>query len=102
MKNFYGSLFGLVLVAMLSFGCASRTKVGVGPVMVAGQVQMFEESQGFAFDLGLKKVGVTLGYIECSIESEFGPCPEVINMSHSTGETKQVLKDVPALNGGSN
>ena len=99
MKNFYGSLLVLALVVVSSFGCATRTKIVAGPVAVAGQVQVFEEPRPFALELGLHKVGVTLGNIECSVESRIGSCDKVIGLSHSTGETEQVLEDVPALGG---
>ena len=42
MKKQCMTLLGLVLITGSVIGCASRTGVTVGPVQIAGKVQIFE------------------------------------------------------------
>lgn len=94
MKNCCVSLLGLVL---LVGGCASATRVNVGPVQVAGQVQVFETSQAASFDLNPNRIGFTVGRFGCSVQSRIGSCSKVVGFSHSTGDSAKVFVDVPAL-----
>ncbi len=98
MKSFVAMLVGLIFVVGTMTGCASRTMLVAGPVQVAGQVQAFDSFQTPSFDFGLKRIGFVLGHVGVSVESSFGPCPEVIGISSSTGKTEKVLNDVPSLN----
>lgn len=90
-------LSGLVLVTGLMVGCASRTKMVFGPVQVAGEVQVFDESQATSFDLNLNRIGFTIGRFGCVLESRFEPCEKVIGVESSTGNPTKVFNDVPAL-----
>jgi hypothetical protein len=91
------TLLGVILILFGSFGCASRTKIGLGPVQVAAQTEAFKEIQTPAFDFSLSRVGFTLGHIRWFVESKVGPCEEVISVQSSTGNADQVFEDVPAL-----
>jgi hypothetical protein len=88
---------GLILVVVSNLGCASRTKIGLGPVQVAAQTEAFKEIQTPAFDFSLSRIGFTLGHIRWFVESKIGPCEEVISVQSSTGNADQVFEDVPAL-----
>ncbi len=93
MKNQCVMLVGLVLAIGSMVGCASRTGVTLGPVQVAGQVQVFETPQAASFELSLNRVGFTIGQFGCEIESFVGPCEKVISLEHSTGDSDKVLGD---------
>ena len=90
-------LAGLILVAGLSAGCLSRSRVDFGPVRVAGETQVFNESQDFSFDLGFDKIGFTVGRFGWTLESEFGTCEKVLGFQHSTGNTARVEEEFPSL-----
>lgn len=90
-------LAGLVLVAGLSAGCLSRSRVDFGPLTVAGESQVFNEAQEFSFDFGFDKVGFTVGHFGWSLGSEFGTCDKVIGFQHSTGNTAKVEEALPGL-----
>lgn len=94
MKNLCVALLGLALVV----GCASRTRIVAGPVQVAGEVQVFKTPQAASFELGLQRIGFTVGHLGGAVESHFGPCEKVIAIQHSTGDPTQVFVDVPPLN----
>ncbi len=91
------AVLGLVFILCGSFGCASRTKIGLGPVQVAAQTQAFRALQTPAFDLSLSRIGFTLGHVRCLLESRFRTCDKVISIQSSTGDTVQVFDNVPAL-----
>jgi len=91
------ALLGVVFILCGSFGCASRTKIGLGPMQVAAQTQAFTEVQTPAFDFSPSRIGFTLGHIRWFVESKFGPCEEVISVQSSTGNAERVFEDVPAL-----
>ncbi len=90
--------FGLVVAVGIMVGCASRTRFVAGPVQVAGEVQVFETPQATSFELGLRKIGFTVGHLGGAVESHWGPCEKVIAIQHSTGDPTQVFVDVPPLN----
>lgn len=90
-------LVGLILVAGLSTGCLSRSRVTLGPISVAGESQIFAEPQEFSFDLSLNKIGFTVGQFSWSLESDFGTCEQVIGFDHATGNTSKVNEYVPSL-----
>ena len=88
---------GLMLFAGLSAGCISRSRLDFGPLTVAGETQVFNASQDFSFDLGLDKVGFTVGNFGWSVESKFGDCDKLIGFQHSTGNTATVKEALPSL-----
>lgn len=83
MKKNHVALFGLVLVVGSMIGCTSRTKVTVGPVQIAGKVQIYRIPHTASFDLSLNKIGFTIGQFGCGVESSFGPFDKVIGIEHS-------------------
>lgn len=94
----FGDLFVCSLsvgfIALFFFsGCASRTKMTLGPLQIGGQVQVFEESHDFEIILTPNKIGFTLGCFEASIDSSIGPCEKIIGLEHSTGDPEKVFKN---------
>jgi hypothetical protein len=88
---------GLVLILGLTVGCASRTRIDLGPVRAAGEVQVFESFRPFSFDLGFQKIGLVVGYLGCEIESSINSSNRVIDFKHSTGDSGKVFNNVPSL-----
>ncbi len=97
MKKQCVSLLGLVLVVGLVVGCASRSKVIVGPLQVAGEVQLFDAPQAPSFDLSVDKLEFTIGSFGLKVESMLGPCTKVISVESSTGDPNKVFNDVSSI-----
>lgn len=97
MKKQCVTLLGLVFIVGSVVGCASRTKMIMGPVQVAGEVQVFDEPQTASFDFSLDKVGFTVGQFGCFVESSVAPCEKVISIESSTGNPVKVFADVLPL-----
>lgn len=98
MKSCVAVLLCLVFVVSTMTGCASRTKIGFGPLGAAAEIQVFDSLQTPDFDFSINRVGFTLGYVKLLAESKIGlVCPEVIGVQSSTGNTDRVFRNVPAL-----
>ncbi len=90
-------LVGIFTLVGSLVGCASRTRVDLGVMQVAGQVQAYDSWQPLSFELSLDKISATGGYTGFMIESNFGECEESVGIFHSTGTTDKVFSDVSGL-----
>jgi len=96
-RKFLGALGVTVILGSLFMffcsGCASRTRVTLGPAQVGGHVQLHTESQGLDFTLAPGKIGFTVGCFEAAVEGKVGPCEKIIGLEHSTGDPAKVFGD---------
>lgn len=97
-KKFMFTCVSMAVIGSL-VGCASRTVTTLGPVQIAGQVQVFDAPQEVSFDFGWDKVGFTVGYFGCEIGSLFGPCEKLIGINSATGDPEKVFSKVPTIGG---
>lgn len=81
--------FVLAVVAIVSTGCLSQTKVTLGPVAIGGQTQA-HELRAPSLTLTPNKIGFTLGPVSAYVQSEVTDCAQVIGVESITGKTDKV------------
>ncbi len=92
MKNRF-AVWVLVAVAIVTTGCASRTKIVAGPLAVGGNVQVYDEMQPLDVEVSWGHFGWSAGPFSGALDIGVGPCTKIIAVEHATGDTEKVFAD---------
>jgi len=83
MKNFV--LFLICCSVLAVTGCASRTKLTLGPAQIGGEVSA-HKAGAFSFTATKNRFGFDLAVVGAYLDYGWTKCPKAINFESSTGD----------------